>query len=175
MGILDAPDVRASFDAGSGARFDWKKVAISASFTGTVVTQCDAGILNWACEAVNKVANTVGATVSFLSDPLGWLVQKVASGATSVITWMSSTANAATQPDLTADWWISAYEKGMAIGIILFGLVLVWQFILKARGKIDATQFFEIMMYRVPGFFAGLVFGPPLAQFLLSAVEVLIR
>ena len=166
-------DVRAAFDAASSARFDWRKVNVSQSYTGAVISQCDAGILNWACEAVNKVADTVGATVSFLSDPLGWLVQKTASAATSVITWMSSTANAATQPDLTADWWISAYEKGMAIGIILFGLVLLWQFILKARGKIDATQFFEIMMYRVPGFFAGLVFGPPLAQFLLAGSRFL--
>lgn len=150
-------------------KFDWSKVKTTLSDPGALVSGgCDAGILNWACKATQAVAGAVTGTIDFLKDPLGWITAKAGDGATGVLSWISNTANAATQPDLSAQWWIDAYEKGMAIGIILFGMILLYQFYEKIRGHIDAQQFLETFYFRVPAYFAGLVFGPPLGQFLLQ-------
>lgn len=159
---------KASFDASSPARFDWSKVTITVDGADAVVTVCNAGALNWACKATRAVASAVAATIDFAKDPLGWITGKAGDGATGVLSWISNTANAATQPNLAVGWWISAYEKGMAIGIVLFGLILLYQFYEKSRGHINAEQFLEVWYFRVPGFFAGLLFGPPLAQFMLQ-------
>ena len=162
---------KAAFTALPDTKFDWSKVTISVDNPGAVVSQCDAGILNWACKATDAVVGVVSGTVDFLKDPLLWITGKAGDAALGVLTWISNTANAATQPDLSKQWWIDAYEKGMAIGIILFGLVLLYQFYEKARGHIDAQQFLEVFYFRVPAFFAGLVFGPPLAQFMLQGSQ----
>lgn len=165
---------KASFDKLAAKRFDWSKVSVAVGDPGAIVTGgCDAGLLNWACEATQAVVGGVTAAVDFVKDPLGWLTQKAGDGATGVLSWISNTANASTQPDLSAAWWIDAYEKGMAVGIILFGLILLYQFYEKARGRIDAQEFLETFSIRVPGYFAGLVFGPPLAQFLLRGSSLL--
>ena len=159
---------KAAFTVLPDTRFDWSKVTISVDDPGAVVTQCDAGILNWACRATQAVAGAVTGAVDFLKDPLGWITAKAGDGATGVMTWISNTANAATQPDLSAAWWIDAYKKGFAIGIILFGLILLYQFYEKVRGHITAQEFLEVFYFRVPGFFAGVIFGPPMGQFLLQ-------
>jgi len=159
---------KTAFDKVPTTRFDWSKVSLTISDPGAVTTVCDAGILNWACQATQAVAGAVGGSIDFLEDPLGWITGKAGDGALGVLSWISNTANAATQPDLSAQWWIDAYEKGMAIGIILFGMILLYQFYEKIRGHIDAQQFLEVFYLRIPGYFAGLVFGPPLAQFLLQ-------
>ncbi len=159
---------KTAFTALPDTTFDWSKVRISVSDPGTVVKKCDAGILNWACKATQAVAGVVRGAVDFLKDPLAWITAKAGDGALGVMSWISNTANAATQPDLSAQWWIDAYQKGMAIGIILFGLILLYQFYEKVRGHITAQEFLEVFYFRVPGYFAGLIFGPPLAQFLLQ-------
>lgn len=159
---------KTAFTALPDTKFDWSQVRTSVSDPGTVVTKCDAGILNWACKATRAVAGAVANTIDFLKDPLAWITAKAGDGALGVLSWISNTANAATQPDLSAQWWIDAYQKGMAIGIILFGLILLYQFYEKVRGHITAQEFLEVFYFRVPGYFAGLIFGPPLAQFLLQ-------
>jgi type IV secretion system protein TrbL len=165
---------KASFDKLAAVRFDWSKVSVTVGDPGAIVTGgCDAGLLNWACEATQAVVGGVTAAVDFVKDPLGWITQKAGDGATGVLSWISNTANASTQPDLSAAWWIDAYEKGMAVGIVLFGLILLYQFWEKVRGHIDAQEFLETFYIRVPGYFAGLVFGPPLAQFLLQGSSLL--
>jgi len=164
---------KTAFTALPDTKFDWSKVTISVSDPGTVVKKCDAGILNWACKATQAVARVVGGAVDFLKDPLAWITAKAGDGALGVMSWISNTANAATQPDLSAQWWIDAYQKGMAIGIILFGLVLLYQFYEKVRGHITAQEFLEVFYIRVIGYFTGLIFGPPLAQFLLQGSAAL--
>ena len=162
-----SPEARAAFDARPDTRFDWSKVAISVDGAAGVKSVCDAGTLQWACLATRAAVTTVGAAVDFATDPLGWLTGKMAAGASGLMGWVSGVANEATAPDLTVAWWIDAYRKGAAIGVLLFGMVLMWQMLQKARGRIDSQEFMEIFTVWAPAYFLGLIFGPPVAQFFI--------
>lgn len=160
-------DVRSAFDSRPDERFDWSKVSVTVDGSSAVTEVCDAGALNWVCQTTRAAASAAGAAVDFATDPLGWLTAKMAAGASGLMGWVSGVANHATAPDLTAAWWIDAYKKGMAIGIILFAMVLMWQLAQKSRGRIDAQELMETFTIWAPAYFLGVVFGPPLAQFLI--------
>lgn len=160
-------DVRTAFDARPDQRFDWSKVSLTVDGSTAAMTVCDAGSFNWLCQTTRAAAAAVGATVDFATDPLGWLAEKTAAGASALMNWVAGVANHATAPDLTAAWWIDAYKKGMAIGILLFGLVLMWQLLQKSRGRIDSQELMETFTIWAPAYFLGVVFGPPLAQFMI--------
>lgn len=162
-------DVRAAFDARPDQRFDWSKVTAAMTVDGSaaVTEVCDAGSFNWLCQTTRAAVAGAGAAVDFATDPLGWLTEKMAAGASGLMGWVAGVANHATAPDLTAGWWIDAYKKGMAIGIILFAMVLMWQLAQKSRGRIDAQELMETYTIWAPAYFLGVVFGPPLAQFLI--------
>jgi type IV secretion system protein TrbL len=162
-----SPEARAAFDARPDTRFDWSRVAISGDGAAGVRTVCDAGTLQWACLTTRAATEAVGAVVDFAADPLGWLTEKMAAGASGLMGWVSGVANAATAPDLTVGWWLDAYRKGMAVGVLLFGVVLMWQLLQKARGRIDAQELMEIFTVWAPAYFLGLIFGPPVAQFFI--------
>jgi type IV secretion system protein TrbL len=51
--------------------------------------------------------------------------------------------------------------------VLLFGMVLMWQLLQKARGRIDAQELMEIFTVWAPAYFLGLIFGPPVAQFFI--------
>ena len=120
-----------------------------------------------AVDAASGAVDAAASAVAFASDPIGWLNQRLAEGATGVFEWIATTANTATMPDLTSDWWISAYKKGFAAGIVIFFMVLMWQFVQLGRGKISQSEMLDALVARTPAFFAGMVFGPPLAQFMI--------
>jgi type IV secretion system protein TrbL len=162
-----SPEARAAFDARPDTRFDWSMVAISGDGAAGVRTVCDAGTLQWACLTTRAATEAVGAAVDFAADPLGWLTEKMAAGASGLMGWVSGVAGEATAPDLTVGWWLDAYRKGMAVGVLLFGMVLMWQLLQKARGRIDAQELMEIFTVWAPAYFLGLIFGPPVAQFFI--------
>lgn len=162
-----SPASRAAFDARPDTRFDWSTISVGVDGSAAVKTVCDAGMLQWACLTTKAAVSVVGAAVDFATDPLAWLTGKMAAGASGLMSWVSGVANAATAPDLTAAWWIDAYRKGAAVGVLLFGMVLMWQMFQKARGRIDAAEFMEIFTVWAPAYFLGLIFGPPLGQFLI--------
>jgi type IV secretion system protein TrbL len=162
-----SPEARAAFNARPDTRFDWSTLAISGDGAPGVRTVCDAGTLQWACLTTRAATEAVGAAVDFAADPLGWLTEKMAAGASGLMGWVSGVAGEATAPDLTVGWWIDAYRKGMAVGVLLFGMVLMWQLLQKARGRIDAQELMEIFTVWAPAYFLGLIFGPPVAQFFI--------
>ena len=161
-------DVRAAFDARPDKLFDYRSVTISATTPpGGIITQCDAGIINWACIATNAVVDTIVEAATWATDPLGKLTAVLAEGASGLMAWIADAASDSTAPDLTADWWINAYTVGMGIGVLLLGFVLLWQLIQKARGAIDSRDLVESFLVWGPAYFGGIVFGPPLAQFMI--------
>ena len=162
-----SPETRAAFDARPDTRFDWSTVGISLDGAAGVQTVCDAGSLQWVCLTTRAAASAAGSAVDFATDPLGWLTEKMAAGASGLMGWVAGVANEATAPDLTAAWWIDAYRKGAAVGVLLFGMVLMWQMLQKARGRIDSQEFMEIFTVWAPAYFLGLIFGPPAAQFFI--------
>jgi hypothetical protein len=145
---------------------------------GDSCLQLDAGLTDIGadCDSVGGDAVAVAvAVVSFADDPLGWLVDKMAQGASGIMSWIADTANNATSADITADWWISAYKQAFAIAIVLFGILTLWNMVELGRGKIGPAEFGETITLRSWGFFAGVVFGPPLTKFLIEGAGMLAR
>src|SRR5664279_2742629 len=89
------------------------------------------------------------------------------------MTCVANVANHGTAPDLTASWWISAYTKGFAIGVVLLGFVLLYETVQVARRKTSGDELVETIAIWVPAWFAGVLFGPPLAQFLITGASYL--
>ena len=101
-----------------------------------MTTQCDAGpALNWLCHATQAAAGAVVATVDFVTNPLGYLAAAFSAAAAGLMTFVATVANHGTAPDLTATWWVSAYTKGMAIGMVLLGFVLLVEIVQVARRR----------------------------------------
>lgn len=171
------PDERAAYDAAEATRYDWEQNYVVTGEPAEVVTKCKEdmpSILVAFCETVQAgveaagdVAESAAETVSFASDPLGWLNEKLAAGVTEIFGWLATLANESTLPDLTLDSWISMYQKGFAAGIVIFFLVLMWQFVRLSRGKISSAEMLDSLVARTPAYFAGVIFGPPAAQFLI--------
>lgn len=119
------------------------------------------------------IVGAVVAVVDFASDPLGWLTDKMAQGASGIMSWIADTANNATSADITADWWISAYKQAFAVAVVLFGMLTLWNMVELGRGKLGPEEFGETVTYRSMGFFAGVIFGPPLTKFLIEGAGML--
>ena len=167
------PAVKAGWDARPDTRFDWSGVSQTppgvAGDPGSQVTmQCNAGAFNWLCQATQAVAGAVVATVDFVSNPLGYLAAAFSAAAAGMMTFIADVANHGTAPDLTASWWISAYTKGLAIGVVLLGFVLLVEIVQVARRKASADDLLETVSIWVPAWFAGVLFGPAVAQFLIT-------
>ncbi len=120
-----------------------------------------------------NIIDAAVAAVDFAADPLGWLTDKMAQGASGIMSWIADTANNATSADITADWWISAYKQAFAVAIILFGMLTLWNMVELGRGKLGPEEFGETVTYRSIGFFAGVIFGPPLTKFLIEGAGML--
>src|SRR5664279_3345404 len=173
------PETKAAFDARPDTRFDWSTVAqtppgVAADPSTQVTTQCDAGpALNWLCHATQAAVGAVSAAVDFVTNPLGYLAAAFSAAAAGLMTFVANVANHGTAPDLTASWWISAYTKGFAIGVVLLGFVLLYETVQVARRKTSGDELVETIAIWVPAWFAGVLFGPPLAQFLITGASYL--
>jgi type IV secretion system protein TrbL len=120
------------------------------------------------CPVAGPVAETAVAVAEFATDPLGWLAGKIADSATDLLGWVSKWAVTSTNPDLSVEWWTSAYAKGFAIGTVVFGFVLVVQLARSATGRIDGHEWLASMGWWVVGYFGGVFLGPLLGQMLIN-------
>lgn len=168
-----SPAFAQAFDGRPNKRFDWSAVRVTVDGSNAVVTTCDSGVFNWACEGTRALAGAVTTIVKFTDDPIGFLAQKAAVGADGLLSWVAGQANTATQVDLSMSWWIDAYEKGLGVGILLMVLVLMWQFMQRSRGKLSGGDLVESLALWAPAYLAGGVFGPPLAQFMIRGSTLL--
>lgn len=131
----------------------------------TPVPKCDS--------AGGQAITTVVKVVSFVDDPLAWLTDKMGQGASGIMSWIADTANNATSADLTNTWWIDAYRKAFGVAVILFGILTLWNMFELGRGKMGPADFAESLTIRSWGFFTGVIFGPPLARFLIEGAGLL--
>lgn len=168
------PEQRAAYDAQPSSRFDWTKAKVTDVPGGSSSINCaptDAVCL--ATKAGAGAAGTAAGAIEFINDPFGWIGAKMAAGAAGMWGWIAGLANAGTAPDLSVDWWIDAYKKAMAIGIILALLILLYQFSLVSRGKIAGRDLVETILSYWPAYVAGIVFGPALGQFVIRGSTTL--
>ncbi len=174
-----SPEVKAAWDQLPDTRYDWRRRppvtngGDTPGGTNATITVCPDAWYKKLCEATRGVAGVVGNVIDISKDPLGWLAQKAGEGAQAILGWIAGVANDATGPNLNAQWWVDQYAKGFAVGVMLLILVLLWMLVQRARGKISASELFEVFILRAPAYFAGAVFGPPIANFLIQGAAAM--
>lgn len=174
-----SPEVKAAWDQLPDTRYDWRRRppvtngGDTPGGTNATITVCPEAWYQSLCEFTRGAADVVGNVIDISKDPLGWLAQKAGEGAQAILGWIAGVANDATGPNLNAQWWVDQYAKGFAVGVMLLILVLLWMLVQRARGKISASELFEVFILRAPAYFAGAVFGPPIANFLIQGAAAM--
>src|SRR5699024_8336886 len=96
-----------------------------------------------------------------------------ANSASSMTGWILSTANESTMPTIDTDWFVESYSATFGIAIILFGFILLWQFLKLSWRRITAAEMHENLVLWTPAFFAGCIFGPPVMMFFIEGAGTL--
>jgi type IV secretion system protein TrbL len=120
--------------------------------------------------ATKPVADAVGGAVNFASDPLGAIFKATRDGAHGLANDLLPALSKATEPDLSVDWFIKAYAISFALAIVVWGFLLVFQFVAVARGALAGQEFVEVLTTKTALFFGGALFGPLIGVMLVKAL-----
>jgi hypothetical protein len=127
-------------------------------------------VVTGAVGAAKPVADAVGGVVSFASDPLGAIFKATRDGARGLANDLLPALSKATEPDLSVDWFIKAYAISFALAIVVWGFLLLFQFIAVARGTLAGQEFVEVLTTKTALFFGGALFGPLIGVMLVKAL-----
>lgn len=116
----------------------------------------------------DKTAGKAGDVISFASDPLKAIFQATRNGAEGLATELLPALSKATEPDLSADFFIKAYAISFAVAIMVWGVLLIFQFLAVASGKQAGADFVDTVFMRSMVFFVGALFGPWVGVFLVK-------
>lgn len=117
--------------------------------------------------AVENVAAPVAQAISFGSDPAGYVAQKLQTGANGLATGILPALKDATEPDLSAQWFISTYKVSFALAILLWSFLLIYNLVQYSRRQVSGDDVLESFTVYSPIFIIGAVFGPMLGQLLV--------
>lgn len=135
------------------------------------VVEGAAGVVGGVKDAVTGVGDAVESASSFASfwtDPFGNTFRALQEGAHSLASDVLPALSKATMPDLTKDWWVSAYAVSFALAVFVMVFLLFPGILSAARGRTSGQDLFEQFALYVPMFLAGATFGPPLGIFLVK-------
>lgn len=113
-----------------------------------------------AANAAKPAADAISGAVNFAADPLGAIFAATRAGAQGLAKDLLPALAHATEPDLTADWFIKAYAISFALSIVVWGFLLLFQFVAVARGTLSGQEFAEVLTTKTALFFGGAIFGP---------------
>lgn len=117
--------------------------------------------------AVASMGHAAVAVGGFMAHPLASTdraLQKTASGLVSTVL---PALEQVTRPELTRAWFLHAYQGAFALALCAFVLLVGWNFLARARGRIGSDELVESLLLYGPLFLAGAVFGPAAGAFLL--------
>jgi type IV secretion system protein TrbL len=126
------------------------------------------GELGDAADKAKDIVQKPGDIISFTSDPLGYIAQKMQEAAAGLADSVLPQLEKLTQPDLTADWFLDAYKVSFALAIPIFALFLGWNFVQLARRRVSGDEVAETLGVYAPLFFGGTLLGPAAGAGLLS-------
>ena len=118
--------------------------------------------------AVGGAVNTAKGVADFWSDPAGNSFQMLQEAAKGLSDTVLPALTHATLPDLTADWFISAYRVSFALSIFVLVALLIPQIVRVARGTQSGRELGESLTLYGPAFMIGAAFGPALGAFLVK-------
>lgn len=110
--------------------------------------------------ATKPAADAISGAVNFAADPLGAIFAATRAGAQGLAKDLLPALAHATEPDLTVDWFIKAYAISFALSIVVWGFLLLSQFVAVARGTLAGQEFVEVLTTKTGLFFGGAIFGP---------------
>ncbi len=117
---------------------------------------------------VNNAVNTAAGVAEFWSDPAGNSFKMLQGAAKGLSDTVLPALTHATLPDLTAGWFIQAYQVSFALAIFVFVALLIPQIVRTARGHQSGRELGESLTLYGPAFILGAMFGPALGAFLVK-------
>jgi type IV secretion system protein TrbL len=128
---------------------------------------CDVFPTNPVCIGA-KVGAAVAPVIEFATDPLGYIAQKMQQAAEGLAGTVLPQLEKLTHPNLTLDWFLSAYRVSFALAFLVWVAFLGWNFVQLARRRISGDEVAETLGLYTPMFLGGAMFGPLLGTMLLS-------
>ncbi|GAA4288919.1 hypothetical protein GCM10022262_32790 [Georgenia daeguensis] len=108
--------------------------------------------------------------MDFGSDPLGFLFDKTQEAAHGLSSSVLPTLFDATQPDLSAEWFLDAYRVSFALGVFLWAFLLLVTVVRSAQGVYSSNQVADVLTRGSVLFLGGAMFGPAAGWFVLEFV-----
>ncbi|GGA99226.1 hypothetical protein [Conyzicola nivalis] len=117
---------------------------------------------------LGDVVNGPPGGVSYMSDPWGNTFAMLQDAAAGLSGDVLPALTEATLPDLSADWFISAYRVSFAAAIFLAVALLFPQFIRTARGRQSGRELIDSLGLYFGTFLLGAIFGPAAGMMLVT-------
>lgn len=111
--------------------------------------------------------------VKFTEDPLGYIATKMQSASAELAKTVLPAMNKLTRPDLSKDYFLSAYKISFALAIFVFVAFLGWNFVLLSRRRISGDEVIDTLSFYTPLFFGSVIFGPVIGTMLLDLTGAL--
>jgi len=117
---------------------------------------------------IGDAVNGLTGTVTYLSDPWGNTFNALRDAAAGLSENVLPFLTNATLPDLTADWFVSAYRVSFATAIFVAVVLLIPQVVRTARGAQAGRDLLHSMGSYFAIFLTGAMFGPAIGMVLVN-------
>ncbi|RHW43749.1 MULTISPECIES: hypothetical protein [Dermacoccus] len=107
---------------------------------------------------------------SFTSDPLGYIAGNVQKACEDLARNLFGALVKVMHPDFSVSWFLEAYKVSFAVGIILFGVLLLLEIGSYRKRQIGTDEFIDNLTLYAPMYFIGVLMGPFLGNLLCRLV-----
>ncbi|WP_368499895.1 hypothetical protein [Herbiconiux sp. A18JL235] len=121
-----------------------------------------------ASDGIGDLINGGGQVLGFFQDPWGKTFEAMRDASKSLANDLLPALTSATLPDLTVDWFLSAYAISFATAILVMVVILLMQLVRTARGQQSGRALAESLGLYTPLFLGGAMFGPLIGLLLVN-------
>ncbi|GAB7190762.1 hypothetical protein NUM3379_14690 [Kineococcus sp. NUM-3379] len=111
--------------------------------------------------------------VSFGTDPFGYIAQHLQVASASLAGTVLPEMRQVTHPDLSVEWFLSAYRVSFALAVFTWVVLLGWNFVLRSRRRVSTGELVDTMAFYTPLFLVAVLLGPLLGTLLLRLTGAL--
>lgn len=117
-----------------------------------------------------EVKESVTKIASFTSDPLGYIAGNFQKACEDLSKNLFGELVKVLHPDFSVSWFLEAYKVSFAVGIILFGVLLLLEIGSYRKRQIGTDEFIDNLTLYAPLYFIGVLMGPFLGNLLCRMV-----
>jgi hypothetical protein len=121
-----------------------------------------------ASDGIGDIINGGGQVLGFFQDPWGKTFEAMRDASKSLANDLLPALTSATLPDLSVDWFLSAYAISFATAILVMVVILLMQLVRTARGQQSGRALAESLGLYTPLFLGGAMFGPLIGLLLVN-------